>query len=87
MALGKKTGGRKKGTSNKDTKPLKEMILGALSNVGGIDYLTLQAQQNPTAFLTLIGKVLPTTLEGKVSAGLTVKIVRFGDDAGNPNPV
>lgn len=58
----KKTGGRKKGTANKDTKPLKEMILGALDNLGGIAYLEKQAILQPAAFMTLIGKVLPTTL-------------------------
>lgn len=58
----KKTGGRKKGSSNKDTKPLKEMILGALDNLGGITYLEQQARDNPATFMTLIGKVLPTTL-------------------------
>lgn len=58
----KKTGGRKKGTANKDTKPLKEMILGALDNLGGIAYLEKQAILQPSAFLSLIGKVLPTTL-------------------------
>jgi len=58
----KKTGGRKKGSANKDTKPLKEMILGALDNLGGITYLEQQARDNPATFMTLIGKVLPTTL-------------------------
>jgi len=57
-----KSGGRKKGTGNKDTQPLKEMILGALDNLGGIAYLEKQAILQPSAFLSLIGKVLPTTL-------------------------
>jgi hypothetical protein len=49
---------------NKLTTDLKEMILGALSDVGGREYLAQQARQNPAAFLTLIGKVLPTQLAG-----------------------
>ena len=60
---GKRPGsGRKKGTPNKVTATLKEMILGALDAKGGQKYLEQQADQNPTAFLQLIGKVLPTTL-------------------------
>ena len=59
-----KTGGREKGTPNKVTKQLKELILGALDDAGGQAYLMRQAEENPTAFLTLIGKVLPTTLSG-----------------------
>tara|TARA_R110000822_G_scaffold177026_10_gene317080 strand:- start:2452 stop:2715 length:264 start_codon:yes stop_codon:yes gene_type:complete len=58
----KKTGGRKSGSKNKDTKPLREMILGALDNLGGMEYLEKQAVLQPSAFLSLIGKVLPTTL-------------------------
>lgn len=61
---GQKTGGRKKGTPNKVTGDLKSMILGALDNKGGIKYLEKQAEQNPTAFLTLVGKVLPMTVAG-----------------------
>jgi hypothetical protein len=35
------------------------MILGALDAAGGQKYLQKQANENPTSFLTLIGKVLP----------------------------
>lgn len=63
---GQKFGGRKKGTPNKINADLKAMILGALDAAGGQEYLLAQAQANPTAFLTLIGKVLPTTLAGSI---------------------
>ncbi len=56
--------GRPKGIPNKINRELKEMILAALGNAGGVDYLTAQAHESPGAFLTLIGKVLPTTLAG-----------------------
>lgn len=65
-------GGSRKGKPNKITADLKAMILGALSEAGGQKYLLLQAQDNPNAFLTLIGKVLPTTLAGDPNAPLTV---------------
>lgn len=64
MAVGKKTGGRKKGTPNKLTGELKDLILNALSEAGGLKYLVTQAQNNPTAFLTLVGKVLPMQVSG-----------------------
>ena len=35
------------------------MILAALDEVGGHWYLVEQARANPSAFLTLVGKVLP----------------------------
>jgi len=59
MAKGQKTGGRQKGSTNKLTADVKEMVLGALDKAGGLDYLYTQSQANPTAFMTLIGKVLP----------------------------
>jgi hypothetical protein len=44
---------------NKLNTELKDMILGALSGAGGQKYLERQAQDNPAAFMTLVGKVLP----------------------------
>lgn len=64
MAKGKKTGGRVKGTPNKLTMAVKDMIIKALDDVGGIEYLRTQAEANPNAFLTLVGKVLPLQLTG-----------------------
>ena len=67
---GQKSGpGRPPGTQNKVTKELKEMILQALDNKGGVAYLETQAEDNPTAFLTLIGKVLPMTVQGPGEGG------------------
>ena len=67
-----KTGGREKGTPNKISGALREMILGALDDAGGQAYLERQAEENPTAFLTLLGKVLPTTLSGDAENPLKV---------------
>lgn len=66
--------GRPKGSLNKVTKSVKEMILGALEEAGGQEYLQAQATQNPTAFLTLIGKILPSEINA--SGELTV-LVKF----------
>ena len=45
------------------------MIIGALHNVGGSAYLEQQAIKSPGAFLTLIGKVLPTQIAGTAPDG------------------
>jgi hypothetical protein len=69
MAIGKKTGGgSRKGKPNKITADLKAMILGALSAAGGQAYLEQQAEKNPVAFMTLIGKVLPLQVGGTDAA-------------------
>ena len=59
MAKGFKTGGRQKGTPNKITHDLKEMVVKALHKAGGVAYLARQAEANPSAFLALVGRVLP----------------------------
>lgn len=63
-----KSGGRKKGIPNKFTADLKGMILTALSEVGGVNYLKTQARKNPTAFIGLVGKVLPKEVHIDLSA-------------------
>ena len=74
-----KTGGRKKGTPNKIPAQVREMILEALDNKGGVAYLERQADENANAFLTLVGKVLPMQVSGDVAVkfkGLNVRVVR-----------
>jgi hypothetical protein len=46
---------------------VKEMIVEALHNKGGVEYLERQAEANPTAFLTLVGKVLPLQVAGDLN--------------------
>lgn len=68
--------GRKKGSVNKTTATLKEMILAALDKKGGIDYLVKQAEASPAAFMTLLGKVLPTQIQGDPEHPLITAIER-----------
>ena len=51
-----KTGGRRKGTPNKLNADVRAMILAALAAKGGQKYLEKQADENPTAFLTLVAR-------------------------------
>src|SRR4051795_4544151 len=60
-----KTGGREKGTPNKLSGDVRAMILAALDRAGGEDYLLEQATANPRAFLSLVGRILPTQVTGK----------------------
>ena len=61
---GERRGGRQKGTPNKVDASIREMVLGALSDVGGQKYLARCAIEQPVAFLGLVGKVLPTQIVG-----------------------
>jgi hypothetical protein len=48
------------------SKALRDMVLGALDDVGGQKYLARMSQEQPTAFMALLGRVLPTTSENRV---------------------
>jgi hypothetical protein len=74
MAKGYKTGGRGKGTPNRFTRDLREMILGALGDAGGRAYLVAQAKKNPRAFLTLLGKLLPSQATGNDDDPIEVEL-------------
>lgn len=80
-----KIGGRKKGEPNKNTGQLKEMILTALSDAGGVAYLVRQAQENPTAFLSLVGKVLPLQVNASVDQNVTITRIELVAE-GLPKP-
>lgn len=78
---GKKTGGRKKGTSNKTTALLKDAILAAAELAGGegglTAYLRSQAAVNPGPFMALLGKVLPMQITGDKDSPLQVMVQKF----------
>ena len=91
MAAGKKTGGRQKGTPNKTTALLKDAILKAAENAGNkvgddglISYLEIQALENPGPFMSLLGKVLPMTVnathEGSISIVVNTGVPRAPDE-------
>lgn len=73
--------GRKKGSLNKTTKALKEAILSAAERHGfdgegedGLEgYLLRVAGAEPRAFVSLLGRVLPMTVDGKLSFAVTLE--------------
>lgn len=57
-----KTGGRRVGTKNRIPQALKDMVLGALAAKKGQKWLEQQMDKNPVAFMSLLGRILPTTV-------------------------
>jgi len=69
IGQGKAGPGRPKGVPNKNTTLLKDAILLAAQRAGGgdeglVDYLQIQARDNPGPFMALLGKVLPMQITG-----------------------
>lgn len=89
IGKGKPGPGRPKGTPNKTTALIKDAIIQAATDAGGeggmVGYLTLQAQENPGPFMSLLGKVLPTQVEGTGQGGAIVTqiVLRAYDEADN----
>jgi hypothetical protein len=74
----KKSGGRVRGTPNKITRQMRELVQEATAlagdarkggDAGALKYLTRQARKKPNAFLALLGK----TIEKHVKLDATVR--------------
>lgn len=64
--------GRPKGVPNKQNGMIRDMISEALHNAGGVEYLVERANDPRTssAFLSLVGKVLPIQVTGENGAAI-----------------
>mgnify|MGYP000700515989 CR=1 FL=1 len=68
--------GRPKGSLNKTSRQIKEMVVGALEGAGGQAYLTRCAKDPKLAgaFLALVGKVLPLQVTGANGADMAMRL-------------
>lgn len=69
--------GRVKGSPNKITRELKLMIEGALHQLGGQQWLVEKANEEPAAFMVLLGKCLPKDV--KLGGGLKLQVNLYRD--------
>ena len=61
------------GVPNKLTREVREMVLQALDEEGGIQYLRWAARSKPVAFLQLLGRLIPSEIRASVAAdGMTL---------------
>ena len=76
--------GRKPGVQNRITTDLKNMILSALEKAGGKGggeaYLEKQAKDNPVAFMSLVGKVLPLQVTGEGGGAVVITLSKTDAD-------
>lgn len=70
--------GRPKGVPNKATAAIKEMVIAALNEAGGVEYLVKQSRENPTAFMTLVGKVLPLDVNANLTGTIGMPPITLG---------
>ena len=78
--------GRPKGSQNKLTMQVKECILQAFHELGGVDYLVEVGRSEPRAFLILLGKILPTEVIGDLNTTGIINVVTGIEHAPNEAP-
>ena len=69
-----KSGGRKKGTPNRVTGEVRAMLLQALEDEGGVDYLREMARKQPVAFLSLVARLIPSELRASVDETVVLQL-------------
>lgn len=82
--VGNRGRGRPKGAPNKSTAAIKDMLLASLDAVGGQQYFMEQAKENPSAYMTLIGKIIPAEVKSQITGADGGPVqhaikVKFGD--------
>jgi hypothetical protein len=77
---GKRPGaGRPKGSLDKGNAQIRELIVQALDEVGGAQYLADLAKSHPAAFCGLLGRVIPLQVTGEGGGAVQHAIrVTFG---------
>lgn len=74
---GKREGaGRKKGVPNKQTTAVKQCIINAFEQMGGVGNLVIWAKQNETEFYKLWGKMIPHEVTGEDGGDINVTITK-----------
>lgn len=72
--------GRPRGVPNKATAELRDMIRQALDKAGGVKYLEWLSLKRPESFTTLLGKILPTKIEGSVALTVADLVTQAAKD-------
>ena len=82
--VGNRGRGRPKGSQNKNTAAVKDMLMAALDELNGQEYFLEQAREIPAAFMSLVGKLIPTEVKNQLTGADNGPIqhaikVKFGD--------
>jgi len=72
--------GRQKGIPNKMTRELRAIIEGALHKLGGEKWLIAKAEEEPAAFMALLGKCLPRDIRLGGNLQLRINLFRPAND-------
>jgi hypothetical protein len=82
MAIGKKTGGRQKGTTNKKYEPLRDVFLGAFHEMQLKPKVNLSewGESNPTEFYRLCAKLINIQISNDPDNPMPTTIIQIIPD-------
>lgn len=66
--------GRPKGSKNKQTKAVKQCIINAFENIGGVKNLSKWAMENQTEFYKLWGRMIPHEVTGEDGGDISITL-------------
>ena len=76
--------GRAKGVPNRITTQVRDMVMEAIDNAGGVEYFDWAAKNEPKAFLALAGKCIPQMIDAKIDIDHKFTLRDF-TSLGDPN--
>lgn len=76
MAKGRKTGGRRKGSTNKTTASVKQALVEAFGQLGGVPSLVAFGEAQPAEFYKLWAKILPREVEVSGKDGDPIRVTQ-----------
>ena len=68
----KKLGGRAKGVVNNNVMIIRNHLLAALEELGGVEYLVKLGREEPRTFATLLARAMPTQVNASVNNSAVV---------------
>ncbi len=71
---GNKNSGKTKGTRNKQTVAVKQCIINAFQDMGGVRNLVKWAKDNETEFYRLWGRMVPREITGEDGGDMKLKV-------------
>ena len=88
MAAGKKTGGRKKGTTNEKYKPFRELLIGAIHELQLLPGVNIKdwGKENPTEFYRLCSKLINIQISNDPDNPMPGTIIQIIPDT-NSHPI
>lgn len=75
----KKTGGRKPGVPNRMSLTVKQSVLDAFEELGGVQYLLQVAKDDPKTFCAMLAKIIPSDINADIKASGEF-VVRWATD-------